>query len=82
MFDKLKQINEIRQLQNTIKQERVEVEKQGVRVTMRGDFEIEHLTLNPELDTKTQEKMVMQCINEAKQKIQGILAKSFAGKLF
>ena len=82
MFDKLKQINQIRQLQSAIKQERVEIEKQGVRVIMRGDFEIEGLMLNPGLDTKTQEKLLMQCINEAKEKIQGILAKNFAGQLF
>ena len=82
MFDKLKQINEIRQLQNVIKQERVEVEKQGVRVAMRGDFEIENIVLNPGLDTKTQEKILMQCINEAKKKIQAVLAKNFAGKFF
>ena len=82
MFDKLKQINEIRQLQNAIKQERVEIEKQGVRVGMRGDFEIESIRLNPALDTTTQEKLLMQCINEAKQKIQAVLAKNFAGKLF
>ena len=82
MFDKLKQINEIRQLQSAIKQERVQIEKQGVRVIMRGDFEIEGLMLNPALDTKTQEKLLMQCFNEAKGKIQGILAKNFAGKLF
>ena len=82
MFDKLKQINEIRQLQNAIKEQRVEVENQGVTVIMRGDFEIEHLMLNPHLDIKTQEKAIMQCMNEAKQKIQTILAKSFAEKLF
>ena len=72
----------MRQLQNAIKQERVEVEKQGVRVSMRGDFEIESIMLNPVLDTKTQEKLLMQCMNEAKQNIQQILAKNFAGKLF
>ena len=81
MFDKLKQINQLRQIQAAIKQQRVEVEKQGVRVTMRGDFDVESLTLNPELDTLTQSKVVMQCMNEAKQKIQTILAKNFAGQL-
>ena len=82
MFDKLKQINQLRQIQAAIKQERVEVEKQGVRVTMRGDFDVESLTLNPDLDTLTQSKVVMQCMNEAKQKIQTILAKNFAGQLY
>ena len=82
MFDKLKQMNQIRAMQQAIKQQRVEIEKQGVKVAMRGDFEIQSITLNSELDTKTQEKVLMQAINEAKDKIQAILAKDLAGKFF
>ena len=82
MFDKLKQMNQIRAMQQAIKQQRVEIEKQGVKVAMRGDFEIQSIALNPELDTKTQEKVLMQAINEAKDKIQAILAKDLAGKFF
>lgn len=82
MFDKLKQINQLRQMQETIKQQHAEAEKQGVRIVMRGDFEVESITLNPELDIKSHERAVLQCMNEAKQKIQTILAKSFAGQIF
>ena len=82
MFDKLKQINQLRSLQQAIKQQRVEAEVQGVRVTMRGDFEIENIMLNPDLDIKQQEKAIMKCMNEAKQKIQTMLAKNFGDKLF
>ncbi len=82
MFDKLKQINQLRSLQQAIKQQRVEAEVQGVRVTMRGDFEIESITLNSDLDITQQEKAIMKCINEAKQKIQNMLAKNFGDKLF
>ncbi|MBI3442492.1 MAG: YbaB/EbfC family nucleoid-associated protein [Candidatus Sungbacteria bacterium] len=82
MFDKLKQINQLRQLQNQIKQQRVEVEKNGTRVVMSGEFEVMELSLNPELDAKTQEKLVMQLFNDARAKIQSMLAKNFAGQLF
>ena len=82
MFDKLKQMNQIRAMQQAIKQQRVEIEKQGIKVAMRGDFEIQSIALNPELDVKTQEKVLMQAINEAKDKIQAILAKDLAGKFF
>ena len=82
MFDKLKQLNEIRAMQQAIKQKRTEAEMQGVTVAMRGDFEIESIRLNPDLDIKTQEKVLMRCINEAKEKMQKILAKDLAGKFF
>ena len=82
MFDKLKQINQLRQMQQTIKQQRAEAENHGVRIVMRGDFEVESVTLNPALDIKSQERAVLECMNEAKQKIQTMLAKSLAGQIF
>ncbi|MDP3770431.1 MAG: YbaB/EbfC family nucleoid-associated protein [Candidatus Sungbacteria bacterium] len=82
MFDKLKQINQLRAMQQTIKQQRAEAEKQGVRIVMRGDFEVESVTLNPELDIKSQEQIVLSCMNEAKQKIQTMLAKNLASQIF
>lgn len=82
MFDKLKQINQLRQLQNQIKQQRAEAEKNGVRIVMTGEFEIVEISLNPELDAKTQEKLLMQLLNEARGKIQTMLAKNFASQLF
>lgn len=82
MFDKLKQINQLRQMQETIKQQHAEAENQGVRIVMRGDFEVESITLNPALDIKSQERAVLSCMNEAKQKIQTMLAKSLAGQIF
>lgn len=79
MFDKLKKLNELRSLQNDIKKERVEVTKNGVRVVMDGGLDIVELTLNPNLDIKTQERMVIDAIQEAKDKIQKIIAKTFSG---
>lgn len=82
MFDTLKQINQIRAMQQQLKQQRVEVEQQGIKVAMRGDFQIESIQLNPALDIRAQEKALIACINDAKDKIQTLLAKDFAGKLF
>lgn len=82
MFDKLKQINQLRAMQQQIKQQRVEAEEQGIKVVMRGDFEIEKIELNPALDIHSQEKALIRCINDAKDKIQTLLARDFAGKFF
>lgn len=82
MFDKLKQINQLRAAAQQIKRQRVEVDYAGVRVAMRGDFEIESIALNPELDIKAQEKAVMHAINDAKQKIQNLLAQSIGTQMF
>lgn len=82
MFDKLKQINQLRQLQSRIRQQRAEVEKNGVRVVMSGEFEVIEISLNPELDAKAQERLLMELFNDARGKIQSMLAKNFAGQLF
>ncbi len=82
MFDKLKKINELRNLQNNIKKERAEGTKNGVKVVLDGTFDLVELTLNPALDVKTQENMVKECFADAKNKIQTIIAKNFAGSFF
>ncbi len=81
MFDKLKQLAQLKGLQDKIKKERVEVEKNGVRLTMDGTFEVIEIKLNPDLDLKTQEESVKYCLREARGKIQTTLAKNFAGSL-
>lgn len=78
MFDKLKQIQELRKIQSAAKEEKTEVEKNGVRVILNGNFEIEKITLNPELVKEVQEKVLEECLNEAIKKIQLSLAKKFS----
>ena len=82
MFDKLKKLNELRNLQNNIKKERVESTINGVRIVIDGSFDIVELSINPALDVKTQETAIKECFADAKNKIQAILAKNFAGSLF
>lgn len=82
MFDKLKKLNELRNLQNEIKRQRAESVKNGVRVVMDGGFDIVEISLNPELDIRSQERAVREAISDAKNQIQQIIAKNFAGNLF
>lgn len=82
MFDTIKKLNELRNLQNSIKKERVEVVQNGVKIVMDGTFEVLELTLNPELDIKTQERILKSCLSEAKDKMQKIIAKNHMASMF
>ncbi len=79
MFDKLKQIQELRKIQSAAKEEKAKVEKNGVRVILNGNFEIEKINLNPELSREIQEKVLEECLNKAIKKIQLSLAQKFSG---
>jgi len=79
MFDQLKQLAQLKKLHDSIQKEIVEVEKQGVKVTMRGDLEVLSITLNPELDITILEKLIMECLAEARGKIQASMAKNLGG---
>ncbi len=79
MFDQLKQLAQLKKMQDEIKKQIVDVEQQGVKVTMRGDMEILKLELNPDLDHKAQAEAILKALREAKEKIQKQLAQSLAG---
>jgi len=75
MFDKLKEINKLRELRNQLKAEKTEIERNGVVVIANGSMEIEELRLNPELDIKRQAKTVKNAVNDALRKVQVSSAK-------
>lgn len=79
MFDKFKQLAQMKSLQDEIKNSRVEYEKQGVKVVMRGDFSVEEIILNSDLSKGEQEKILKECLNEANHKAQVLAAQKFAG---
>jgi len=78
MFDKLKQLQQLKKLKDVLEKEKKEIEREGVKVVVTGKMEIEDIKLNPDLDIKTQEKIVKNCINEAMHQIQ----KEAAQKIF
>src|SRR3989344_2860755 len=79
MLEQFKQLQQLKKMQDALKQESVTVQHEGVEVTMRGDFEITAIRLNDQLDTSRQEELLMTCMREAKKELQQRLAKSFAG---
>ncbi len=78
MFDKIKQLQQAKQLQAALAQEREEVEKQGVKVVVNGTMKIDSVILNPELDKQTQEQLVKECTNEAMMKVQMTAARKMS----
>ena len=78
MFNKLKQVKELRQqaksLQNVLSQESTTVEKGGVSVTMNGNLELTAIKINPDLALGSAEGMLIEAINEATKKTQRLMA--------
>ncbi len=82
VFDKIKQLNQIREIQKDLEKETIEVEKEGIKIILNGKMEIEEVFLNQELPKDKQEALIKDCHNEAIKKVQIILAKkmqSFPG---
>ena len=46
MFDKLKQLAQLKKLKDILEKERREVEREGIRVVINGKMEIEEIQLN------------------------------------
>lgn len=78
MFDQLKQLKQLKEIQDQLKKERVEVEKNGVKAVVNGKMEIEEIVLNPDFGIEQQEKAVKDCVNEAVRKVQTNLAQKMS----
>ena len=81
MFDKLKQLKELRELQNAAQQERFESEKSGVKVVVNGTLQVESVVLNGEMPADQQAGAVKDAVNEALKKAQFSMAKKFQGMM-
>lgn len=75
MFEQIKQIKKLQEIQNALKNEKIENEKNGVKVFMNGKLEVEDVVLNPALSIDDQEKAVKDCFNETMKKVQMVVAK-------
>lgn len=75
MFEQLKQIKKLQEIQNALKSEKIENEKNGVKILMNGKLEVEDVELNPALTIDDQEKAVKDCFNETMKRVQTIVAK-------
>lgn len=77
MFDTIKNLGNIQklqqqasQMQSALKQEEIVVERDGVRIVMRGDQQIMEVTIDG-----VQENRVAETVNEAVQKTQQLAAR-------
>lgn len=78
MFDKLKQINQLKKLHDKMKEEKIVVVEKGVKVILNGNFEAEEIILNEELTPEEQAETLKYCFNKAIQEIQAKVAQNFS----
>ena len=75
MFDKLKQMKQLKDLKSAMEKENATVEKEGVKVTVNGSMKVKEVELNSDLSLSKQQSLVKKCVNEAFQKVQRSVAK-------
>ena len=81
MFDKLKQLNELRKMKNAMQEETAEAERNGIKIKINGSFTVEEVSISPEAKTENLEKEIKNCFNDAVSKMQTVLAKKFSGMM-
>ena len=79
VFDQFKKIAELKRMQDAFKKEKTTLEKRGILVTINGNFEVINIKLSPELSIDDQQNVLKDCLNEAREKIQKILAQKMMG---
>jgi DNA-binding protein YbaB len=70
MFDQLKDLWKMQQLQSALGKQEKTVEKNGCSATVNGKMEVLRIKINPTLPLDQQEKTVLECINEATREVQ------------
>lgn len=81
MFDKLKQMKQLKEIKDSLAQEKIETEKEGTKVVLNGNLEVEEIVLNPEMDKEKQEQILKDCFNEGVKKVQFAMAQKFQGMM-
>lgn len=76
MLDKLKQLSQLKAMQDQMKEEKFAVQKVGVKVIVNGNLIVEEIILeNQQVDAQ----LIKDCINEAIYQAQQAMAQKFAG---
>ena len=78
MFNKLKQIKDLRSqaktMQSMLAEKTVTAEKHGITITMNGNMEITNVKLPENVDNAKLESSLASCLNDAIKKTQKIMA--------
>ena len=81
MFDKIKRMKQLWDAKRAIESEKIEAEYDGVRVVVNGSMKVQEIKLNPNLDLERQQASVKECLNQAMQKAQAVVAKMMQGMM-
>lgn len=76
MFDRLKQLNELRKAKDELAREVIEVEHRGITVRMAADFSLRDIKIDGQANDRIKEAM-----NRALREVQKIAAKEMKGKM-
>ena len=76
MFDQFKKLKQLKDLQDSVKKEKETVERSGIKVVMNGNFDVEEIKLNGDLGIEEQERILKECLKEAKENIQRKITKT------
>ncbi|MFA5644058.1 MAG: YbaB/EbfC family nucleoid-associated protein [Patescibacteria group bacterium] len=79
MFGKLKQLKDLRSqaktMQSALSEEKIEMEKNGIKLSMNGNMEITDLKITSDLSKEEIARTSKDLFNEAIKKTQRIMAK-------
>jgi DNA-binding protein YbaB len=74
MFEQLKQLKKIQEIQNALKDEKITYSHNGIEIIINGKLEVEAIKLNPMLAVSDQERALKDAFNEAMKKVQMVVA--------
>jgi len=75
MFEQLKQLKKIQEIQNALKDEKIEYEKNGIKIKINGKLEVESIELDHSAPAADQEKLLKDAFNDAMKQVQMVVAK-------
>jgi DNA-binding protein YbaB len=75
MFDKMKQLKQLKDFESSLKKEEITKEKDGIKVTVNLRMDILDVKLNPELNIQDQEKKLKECLVDAMNSAKMEMAK-------
>ena len=70
MFDKFKDLNQLRKLKSALGEEEERLEENGVEVLVSGEMKIKEIKLNDQLKAEEQAILLKDLINRAFQGVQ------------
>ncbi|MFZ3054364.1 MAG: YbaB/EbfC family nucleoid-associated protein [Minisyncoccales bacterium] len=75
MFDKLKDLKKLKDLESALGKEMLEKEKEGIKVIVNGRAEIVSISLNSSLEKERQEQILKELINDVSREAKMLMAR-------